>query len=142
MILTRGRGARWILAAAALLMLWVSWGPEALAHRRPWRHIHRRPILVLSQPTRVRQVVYINGHPHGTLDFAVDPKTTQVYVDGKLLGTVDDFDGRPQKLHLVAGMHNIVLRTPDGQRASRVVDIRAGVEINVKLDFGRRAGTD
>ena len=60
----------------------------------------------------------------------------------KLRGTVDDFDGRPQKLHLLPGLHKITLRMPQGQKVSRTLDIRAGTEIDIKLDFADRAGTD
>jgi hypothetical protein len=133
MILTRGKTVRFLLGVAALVVILTSAASEALAHRRPWRHIHRRPVLVVSRPAKVKHVVRIDGRPHGTIDFSVDPSETEVYVDDKLQGTVDDFDGRPQKLHLLPGLHKITLRTPKGAKVSRTLDIRAATEIDVKL---------
>jgi hypothetical protein len=45
----------------------------------------------------------------------VTPRETEVYVDGYLAGTVDDFDGRSQRLRLDAGQHTIQLYL-DGHR--------------------------
>jgi hypothetical protein len=126
MILTRGKTVRFLLGVAALVVILTSAASEALAHR----------------PAKVKHVVRIDGRPYGTIDFSVDPSKTEVFVDGKLRGTVDDFDGRPQKLHLLPGLHKITLRTPKGAKVSRTLDIRAATEIDVKLDFDDRAGTD
>ncbi len=129
---TRGTVLSTLFLAA--LALTVS---EAQAHWRPFRHRHphRRAVIVVGRPVAVRNVVHINGRPHGSIDFSVDPSTTEVYVNGKLRGTVDDFDGSPQKLHLIPGQHTISLKTPDGQNLTKQIDIRAGTEINLKLDF-------
>ena len=39
----------------------------------------------------------------------VKPRETQVYVDGYFVGTVDDFDGYWQRLHLPPGEHELTL---------------------------------
>lgn len=142
MLLTRGQAVRWLAGVGILMIVLTSGISETLAHRRPWRHVHRRPVLVVGKPGKVKNVVRINGRPHGSIDFSVDPEETEVFVDGKHRGTVDDFDGRPQKLHLLPGLHQITLRTPQGQKASRTLDIRAGTEIDIRLDFVNRAGND
>ncbi len=142
MFLTRGQLGRWLAGVGVLMIVLASCISGAFAHRRPWRHVHRRPVLVVSKPGKVKNVVRIDGRLHGSIDFSADPKKTEVFVDGKLRGTVDNFDGRPQKLHLLPGLHKITLRMPQGQKVSRTLDIRAGTEIDIKLDFADRAGTD
>ncbi len=142
MFLTRRQAARWLAGLGALMIVLACGTSGAIAHRRPWMHVHRRPVLVVGKPGEVKNVVRIDGRPHGSIDFSVDPKKTEVFVDGKLRGTVDDFDGRPQKLHLLPGLHKITLRTPQGQKVSRTLDIRAGTEIDIRLDFADRAGND
>ena len=38
------------------------------------------------------------------------PREAQVYVDGSFVGTVDDFDGVFQRLHIDSGPHRIEVR--------------------------------
>jgi hypothetical protein len=130
-----------VICTGFLAVLLVS-GSESFAHPRHWRHAHRRRVIVVGRPAVVKNVVMINGQPYGTIDFSVDPSTTEVYVDDKMRGTVDDFDGSPQKLHLRPGAHVITLKTPEGEKVSRTIDIQAGTEINLKLDLDSRNGTN
>ena len=44
-----------------------------------------------------------------TVKFTVSPKDAEVYVDGALAGTIDDFDGRFQSLKMPPGSHEIVV---------------------------------
>jgi hypothetical protein len=44
-----------------------------------------------------------------TVKFTVAPKDAEVYVDGALAGTIDDFDGRFQSLKMPPGSHEIVV---------------------------------
>jgi hypothetical protein len=125
-----------LLAALALLLLTAT---AAHAHRRPHRHHHHRhhtkAVIVVGQPKPLRTAVVINGVPHGVLDMNVKPRATEVWIDGKLRGTCDAFDGHPNKLHLRPGTHRIKLVTPDGVEVARDVRVKAGVEINVGLDL-------
>lgn len=127
--------ARGIALCAFLAGVLAAGSTDVLAHWRPRRHVHRRAVIVVGRPVAVRNAVMIEGRAHGTVDFHVDPSTTEVYVNGRLRGTVDDFDGSPQKLHLLPGLHKITLKTPDGQKVTRAIDIRAGTEIELRLDF-------
>jgi PEGA domain len=64
-------------------------------------------------------VVY--GYPYGgesSLRLAVTPREAMVYVDGYLAGTVDEFDGVFQRLHVIPGEHEITLYL-DGYRTKR-----------------------
>jgi hypothetical protein len=57
----------------------------------------------------------------GQLRLKMKPKEAQVYVDGALAGTVDDFDGTFERLDLVEGPHRIEVRL-DG-RTPRTFDV-------------------
>ncbi len=46
----------------------------------------------------------------GSLRLKIKPKNAEVYADGYFEGTVDDFDGIFQRLHLDAGIHRIEVR--------------------------------
>lgn len=47
--------------------------------------------------------------PDSSLRLQVSPKETEVFVDGYYAGTVDDFDGMFQRLHLERGEHEVAL---------------------------------
>lgn len=49
------------------------------------------------------------GAPESDLRIDVTPKEASVYVDGYLAGSVDDFDGAFQRLHVPPGDHDIVV---------------------------------
>ena len=56
--------------------------------------------------------------PYGYYDASADlrvqvtPKQGEVYIDGYLVGTVDDFDGMLQRLHVPLGEHAITIYAP------------------------------
>ena len=52
---------------------------------------------------------YRYAGPESHLRLAVTPREATVYVDGYLAGTVDEFDGTFQRLHVAPGEHEIVL---------------------------------
>ena len=51
-----------------------------------------------------------SGEGQGALKLKVKPRNAQVYVDGYLVGTVDQFDGMFQKLTLNGGSHKIEIK--------------------------------
>ena len=120
----------------------LAFAAPALAHPRPWRHSHRRtvhvhhrPVIVFGPARPVRHVVHVHGRPGAVVDFNVKPKKTAIYVDGTYRGTVDNFDGYPQKMVLAPGVHRIRLVTPDGTDLTQKVRLQAGTEIDVDLDL-------
>jgi PEGA domain len=48
----------------------------------------------------------------GLLRLKIKPRDAEVYVDGFFVGTVDEFDGVFQRLHIEAGAHRIEVRAP------------------------------
>ena len=55
----------------------------------------------------------------GSLRVLVDPSEARVYVDGYYAGTVDDFDGLFQRLHVSPGRHEIALKL-EGYKTHRI----------------------
>ena len=92
------------LAAAALLL--VSAAPaQAYCHcgHRAYRtsYHHSRPVdyAYVSAP---RAVAWIKTD--------IEPDEARVYLDGRYIGTADDFDGWPRKLRVAAGRHRLTFR--------------------------------
>lgn len=52
---------------------------------------------------------YGRGYAVASLRLQVEPKETEVFIDGYWAGTVDDFDGFFQRLHLEPGEHEVEL---------------------------------
>ncbi len=52
---------------------------------------------------------YRYASPGAELKINVTPKEAEVYVDGYFAGTVDEFDGALQRLHVLPGQHEIVV---------------------------------
>jgi len=61
------------------------------------------------------------GYPGYVYDTSADlrvqvtPRTAEVYVDGYLIGTVDDFDGTFQRAHMPPGEHEVTIYAPGFQ---------------------------
>ncbi len=119
------------LTAAGSIAPSVQAGPRA--HRR--QHHAKKAVIVVGPARAVRHSVVVYGRPAGVLDFNLKPKATEVWVDGRLRGIADDFDGIPRKLLLAQGPHRLKLITPDGVEIARVIRVQAGTEINIGLDL-------
>ena len=52
---------------------------------------------------------YAGGYPAADVRVEVEPKQTEVYVDGYYAGVADDFDGVFKRLHTTPGGHAITL---------------------------------
>ena len=118
------------LTAAGSIAPSVQAGPRA--HRR---HHRAKAVIVVGPARAVRHTVVVHGRSAGVLDLNVKPKATEVWVDGRLRGIADDFDGIPQKLLLAHGPHRLKLVTPNGVEITRVIRVQAGTEINIGLDL-------
>lgn len=65
----------------------------------------------------------------------VKPRTAEVYVDGYLAGTVDDFDGALQRLNLPAGEHAITLYLDGYQTLTQNVLFRPRATLSIKYEL-------
>ncbi len=66
------------------------------------------------------------------LRLEITPRTARVYVDGYYAGTVDDYDGLFQRLHVVPGRHEIVLYLEGYRTIRQTLDLRAGGDYKVR----------
>jgi hypothetical protein len=81
---------------------------------------------------------YVPPARMGSIRLRVSPDTAQVYVDGALAGTVDDFNGLSSHLDLEAGPHDLELRAKGFQtykthivvEADRTTTTRASLKKN------------
>jgi hypothetical protein len=63
--------------------------------------------------------------PTGSVRFRANPRHARVYVDGALVGTVDEFDGLGNHLEIEAGRHQIELRADGYESYSSEVAVQA-----------------
>ncbi len=77
-------------------------------------------------------------HDSGSVRVLVDPSEARVYVDGYYAGTVDDFDGLFQRLHVSPGRHEIVLKL-EGYKTHRV-SLYVPAEGTVKVEYNMEKG--
>jgi hypothetical protein len=135
---------RFLFIPALFLLTVVLWPPDAAAQRRGpvGRPIERRlvirggfygpvffdPWYSYGYPLYGYGFGYQYGYPYppygyygradvltSSIRLQVTPKEAEVYVDGARAGSVDDFDGFFQRLHLRPGEHDLVLYL-DGYR--------------------------
>jgi hypothetical protein len=71
----------------------------------------------------------------GSLRLQVMPRETEVFIDGYFAGTVDDFDGTFQRLHVQPGDHELELFHPQHRSVQQKVYLQAGKTFTVKLDM-------
>jgi hypothetical protein len=75
--------------------------------------------------------VYGPSSQYAVIDTDVSPEEAQVYLDGRYIGTADDFDGYPDYLYLQPGRYRIEFRLDGYQTLTRQIEARPGM----KLDF-------
>ncbi len=73
----------------------------------------------------------------------VTPEEAQVYLDGKYIGTADDFDGSPDFLYLGTGTYHLEFRLPNYQPYVTDMEVTRGQQVRVvqelKLEPGKNA---
>jgi PEGA domain-containing protein len=67
-----------------------------------------------------------------SLRLQVSPRQTEVYIDGYFAGSVDDFDGIFQRLHLEPGEHDLQLYLPGHRNFTQKVYLQPGRTFSVK----------
>lgn len=96
---------------------WGWWGWWGHTYYHPWGP----RVVYVDRDADVRTVGGL-----AALDMDVEPEETEVWVDGGLVGTADDFDGFPSYLWLDEGEHEIVLYHPGRETLLRQVNLVAG----------------
>lgn len=76
----------------------------------------------------------------GAVKTDVSPEEARVYLDGKYIGTADDFDGWPDKLYLRPGHYRLEFRLNGYQPLSIDVDSQPGRELKVDNKLARGNG--
>ena len=71
------------------------------------------------------------GSGYGALDVDVSPGNAQIYVDGSMVGTADDYDGFPSYLWLPQGTYDVVIFLDGYQTIARQISIYDGLVIDV-----------
>ena len=73
----------------------------------------------------------------------VSPQEAQIYLDGKYIGSADDFDGYPDFLYLGPGKYQLEFRMPNYMTYATELDVTAGQQIKIeeklKLEPGKSA---
>jgi hypothetical protein len=73
----------------------------------------------------------------------VSPEEAQVFLDGKYIGTADDFDGIPDYLYLGAGKYHVEFRLPGYELLETDLDVTRGQRLSLdqklKLEPGKSA---
>lgn len=75
-------------------------------------------------------VVYDGG---SSLRIQVEPRETEVYIDGYYAGTVDDFDGFFQRLHVSPGQHELELYLDGYRTVKQQVYLQPGTTFKVRF---------
>ena len=78
---------------------------------------------------------YPYGYPYdptAAMRLQVTPRETEVFVDGYYAGTVDDFDGTFQRLHLGPGQHDLELYLQGHRSYQQKVYLQPGKTFSVK----------
>lgn len=72
------------------------------------------------------------GNGAGSARLRVTPKQAEVYVDGYLAGTVDDFDGVFQRLDVPPGEHELTLYLDGFETITQTLLFRPGATIDIR----------
>lgn len=79
----------------------------------------------------VREVVYED--PQAPIDLNIKPKDTEVYLNGRFIGTTGDFDGYPGYLWLNEDYHELIFFKPGYATEIREIETRRGEKINMRF---------
>jgi PEGA domain-containing protein len=71
----------------------------------------------------------------GTIRLKAKPSAANVYVDGALVGTVNDFDGLSDHLELDGGKHTLELRADGYQSYRGEIDVEVGKTLTERVSL-------
>jgi len=82
-------------------------------------------------------VVYAStpGYGMGALDLNVQPKQTEVFVNGQYVGLVKQYDGFPGYLWLESGLYQVAFYRPGYETVFREFEIFTGMVLDVAIEM-------
>jgi PEGA domain-containing protein len=85
------------------------------------------------------------GYPYGGSEWSrvktdVEPEEAWLYLDGRLIGTADDFDGWPDYLYLARGHYRLEFRLPGFETRTVEIDSRPGQTFRINDHLKKVSG--
>ena len=77
---------------------------------------------------------------YGVVDTGVSPEEAEVWLDGKYIGTADDFDGYPDYLYLRSGKYHVEFRLKGYETYASDIEIGRGEKIGFKQELKLQPG--
>ncbi len=74
----------------------------------------------------------------GSIRLRASPSSAKVYVDGTLMGIVDDFDGLSSHLDLAAGQHALELRADGYETYSGTINVLVGKTMTERVTLKKK----
>ena len=74
----------------------------------------------------------------GSLRIKAKPATAKIYIDGTLVGTVDDFDGLTNHLEIEAGPHEMEVRADGYATLIKDINVKAGQTTTERLSLKKK----
>lgn len=77
---------------------------------------------------------------YGRLDLDVSPEEAEIHLNGKYIGTADDFDGHPDYLYLKPGNYTLEFKLAGHVGVKKDVEVERGDFIRLSDELGREPG--
>ncbi len=77
-------------------------------------------------------------HETGSIRLRASPSNAKVYIDGALMGIVDDFDGLGHHLDLPVGQHQLELRADGYETFTTTIMVDAGKTLTERASLNKK----
>ena len=74
----------------------------------------------------------------GSLRIKAKPATAKIYIDGTLVGIVDDFDGLTNHLEIEAGAHEMEIRADGYATLIKDINVKSGQTTTERLSLKKK----
>ena len=74
----------------------------------------------------------------GSIRLRANPESAQVFIDGALVGVVDDFNGLTNHLELEGGTHKIELRADGYEPYSAEINVKVGKTVTERINLKKK----
>jgi hypothetical protein len=79
-----------------------------------------------------------DSRPTGSIRLRMTPRDARVYIDGALVGTVDEFDGLTHHLDIQAGRHQLEIRAAGYENYTTEVVVTAGKTMTERASLKKK----